>query len=153
MLLNSKTVTEREKTNETLISSAPVEIRENKLVGDMLLIRCFYYPVDMSMTENGVMQPVYKTMATDGGKPVANMQDYPFQDRGVVINVGVGANSANFKVGDIVWISNRSARMHDFFLNKENPVASVEGYKLIPAAVVEMIEKDSYVDKGNVYAD
>lgn len=144
MLLNSITISEREKINQTLISSTPNELKEGVIPGDMLLVRCFYYPLDMSLTENGVMQPVYKTQATDGGKPVANMQDYPFEDRGVVINIGTGPNTKNYKVGDVVWFSNRIARTHDFFASKSDPIAKIEGYKLIPSLAVELIEKHTY---------
>lgn len=144
MLLNSTAVTERKKINANIFTNVDKTVIEGKLQPDMVLIKCFYYEVEMSVSEAGILQPVYKMGQSDGGKPVANIEDYPFQDRGVVINVGEKAEYLGYQVGDIVWISNRFGKSHSFFDAREEPSVEDKGYKLVPVAAIELKEPKKY---------
>lgn len=146
MLLNLTTLEERQEHNRKMISKTPDEIRNGRLIGDQLIVKCFYYELEASETENGIIEPVYKITSSDGNKIVATLDDYPFQDRGVVVNVGEGTYASKFQVGQIVWINHRYGVNSDLLIERDKPVTKPHGYKLIPASSIELVEPNVYFE-------
>lgn len=149
MLLNLTTLEERKRHNQKMISSTPREIRYGTLLGDQVIVKCFYYELEASETENGIIEPVYKITSSDGNKIVATLDDYPFQDRGVVVAKGEGPTASKLEIGQIVWINHRYGVNSDLLIERDKPVTKPHGYKLIPASSIELVEPEVYFESND----
>ena len=141
MFLSESEIKRRLEHNKN-IAVVPDSVKKGTLLGDNLIIKLFYFEAEAT-TENGIIEPRYKIGESDGGRPVAYIDDFPFQARGVVMKTGDHDNCKPYKEGDIVWINFRTAinGSYDFLFDKSSPVDKPTGFKRIPTVLVEFIEK------------
>lgn len=122
MFLSESEIKRRLEHNKN-IAVVPDSIKKGTLLGDNLIIKLFYFEAEAT-TENGIIEPRYKIGESDGGRPVAYIDDFPFQARGVVMKTGDHDNCKPYKEGDIVWMGGKVFRLP---LDREwFPVASEE---------------------------
>lgn len=138
-MISTDEITKRQEYNKNILD-APSQIKEGKILGKNVLIKLLYYEVETT-TKNGVIEPRYKVFETEGGRPGVNIDDTPWQRRGVVVKVGDEVTN-DIKEGDFVWVSPMVLRDgFDFLINPEHPVDKPCGYKRVPVSMIELIEK------------
>lgn len=146
MLLTEEQMKERAYHNEHPLENLPKEFETGKLMGDNVVVKSLYFELELKEdSEGGIIRPTYRTHETDGGKIVAKIDDYPWQDRGVVVMKGTGTYSDQLTIGQVVWLNPRLARHSDFLADRAAAVTKLNGYKLMPASSIELIENTVFI--------
>ncbi len=99
---------------------------KHTLQGNRVLIKLERFQEETSSGNKNLINPLYVDGATDGGKPVSMLNDFPLAPMGTVMQIAKGAektmeeNKMEYKEGDRVTIQPHSLHKSNYFYVNPN---------------------------------
>lgn len=122
-----------------------LEINNYEVVGSRgILIKLEPYKNPTSITDEGILIPLYENYETDGGRPDSRIKENEFSLIGKILQISLKSQEIlerekmDLKIGDYVGISPMHMHQSNWFLvERDTPVSKFTGYLRIDPTMID----------------